>query len=321
MSDNIKVNWIEITKTDVIINQQISNKQKLGDVELSQLIQNFSKINIREIDPIALSNERKKLLFEEGFNRIVDEVNNLIFKLINKGVEKKFEKQVVIEYLNNNINLQEIYDWLLCNHQISTNSIFIFAYFNFYGIVANVNYEKAFNLFIDASKKGHILAQLFVGRCYKRGYGTKKDEDLAFIYYERVADKNYAIGQLEIGYCYGNEIGTEQSSEDAFYWYEIAANNGNIIAMYNLGTYYEDGIGVEKDDNKAFEMFKQSADGGYPGGIMMLGYCYDEGIGTKIDKKKAFELYQNAANLGHNIAQNKSCCNVRKRRWNYKRHR
>jgi hypothetical protein len=59
MSDNIKVNWIEITKTDVITeNHHILNKPELDEAslsttnnlnlqeELSQLIQNFNKIYI-----------------------------------------------------------------------------------------------------------------------------------------------------------------------------------------------------------------------------------------------------------------------------------
>ena len=40
------------------------------------------------------------------------------------------KKQAVLDYLNNhNINLQEIYNWLL-NNQINLNSIFLFGYFN-----------------------------------------------------------------------------------------------------------------------------------------------------------------------------------------------
>jgi len=44
---------------------------------------------------------------------------------------------------------------------------------NFFGIETNQNYEKSFNLFMKASKQNHILAQLYVGRCYEDGYGMK----------------------------------------------------------------------------------------------------------------------------------------------------
>src|SRR5207244_11262817 len=121
--------------------------------------------------------------------------------------------------------------------------------FKYCGIETSVNNEKAFNLFINASEKDCIIAQYYVGECYKFGYGTKKDEKLAFEYYEKI--QNYAIGQNEIGYCYDEGMGVEEDLKMAFYWYEKAANNGNIVAMFNLGLFYKNGFGVEKDIDKA----------------------------------------------------------------------
>jgi hypothetical protein len=313
MSDNnIKMQDNECTNEWE--NHQISNKKVLNkasfisinnsefQVELSQLIQNFNKINIKEIDPIALSSEQEKLLFEEGFDIIVDEMNDLIYGLRSKGHVLKLDKQQINKYFNDhNINSQKFYNWLL-NNQISLNSIFLLGYFNYFGIMTSNHKEKAFNLFIKASENDHILAQHFVGKCYSYGDGTTKDEKLAFEYYEKVANKNLPGGQLEIGLCYDKGVSIKKDSKMAFYWYEKSANNGNIIAMYNLGRCYLNEFG-EKNDNKAFELFKLSAEGGYSGGITMLGYCYSNGIGTKINKQKAFELYQNAANLGHEVAQ------------------
>ncbi|GET03192.1 kinase-like domain-containing protein [Rhizophagus clarus] len=237
----------------------------------------------KEINPMAISSTiQKNLIIEEDFI-IVDEINNFINKLLDKGIEYKLLKQKVIEYFNDhNINAKEIYNW----------------------IVTSLNNEKAFNLFINASEKNHTLAQFFVGKCYKFGYGTIKNEELAFEYYEKAADKNYTMAQLELGYSYRNGIGIKEDFKKAFYWYEKAAKNGNIIAMHNLGYCYKNGIGIGKDYNKAFELFKQSAEGGYSNGIAMVGNCYNNGIGTKVDKQKAFELYQNAANLGSEVAQN-----------------
>ncbi|CAB4414800.1 unnamed protein product [Rhizophagus irregularis] len=272
------VDWLNaiVTKSDVIVeNHQISNEQELNETslstnsselqgDLSQLIQNFDKMNIKEIDPTAIEN----FSTEKDFNILVDEINDLTYKLKNKGIGWKLEKQQTIEYFNNhNLNLQEFYNWLL-NNQNSLNSIFILGYFNFHGIVTSENNDKAFNLFINASEKNHSLAQNFVGLCYDHGHGTIINEKLAFEYYEK------------------------------------AANNGDIGAMYNLGISYKNGDGIEKDHNKAFELLKQSAEEGHISGLMMLGYCYNNGIGTEIDKQKAFELYQNSANLGDDVAQN-----------------
>ncbi|RGB38248.1 kinase-like domain-containing protein [Rhizophagus diaphanus] len=278
-------------------NTAVSDKQEQG--ELSKLIQNFNEMNTE----IYVSDKQEKLSTEKVFDRIVDEINDLIYKLYNKGIEWNIVKEQVIEYLSNyNTSSQEVYNWL-SNNQNNSNSIFLFGYFNYNGIETSKNYENAFNLFSIASEKNHTLAQSYIGDCYLFGNGTIKNEELAFEYYEKVANKNFTHGQLNICYFYEKGISIKKDLKKAFYWFEKAANNGNIIAMCDVGTCYLIGKGVEIDCNKAFELFKQSAEEGYLRGITMLGYCYSNGIGNKIDKQKAFELYQKSANLGNEVAQ------------------
>jgi hypothetical protein len=66
-------------------------------------------------------------------------MNDFILELSNKGVKLGSVKQKVIEYFNDNdINSQEIYNWLLNNHN-SLNSIFFLGYFNYFGIVTSGN--------------------------------------------------------------------------------------------------------------------------------------------------------------------------------------
>ncbi|EXX54256.1 uncharacterized protein OCT59_024282 [Rhizophagus irregularis] len=307
-----------IAKTDAIANiLQSLDKQEFSKAslsinglesqrELSKLIQNFNKMNTKEIDPMIVLSKQENISAEEDFSRLIDEINDFIYKLSNKGIEWKLIKGKVIEYFNNyNTYSEEIYNWL-SNNQNSPNSIFLFGYFNRFEIGTSEDRKKSFNLFINASDQDHILALYFVADCYLHGHGTTKNKKLVFKYYEKVANKNFARGQLEIGYCYENGLGINIDLKKAIYWYEKAANNGNMMAIHNLSIHYLNGNGVEKDHNKAFELSKQSAEGGHPGGITMLGYCYEKGIGTKIDELKAFELYQNAANLGEMTAQ----CNL-----------
>ncbi|GBC22591.2 kinase-like domain-containing protein [Rhizophagus irregularis DAOM 181602=DAOM 197198] len=112
------VNWLKeiISNTVVTQNTQFSSKQELNENlesqrEISQFIQNFNKINIQEIDPTILSNEREKVLFEKGFD-IIDEVNDYIIKLVNRGIEWQMLKRQIIDYfVNYNIDLQEMYNW------------------------------------------------------------------------------------------------------------------------------------------------------------------------------------------------------------------
>ncbi|RGB36601.1 hypothetical protein C1646_652553 [Rhizophagus diaphanus] len=265
--------------------------------KVSQIIKNFNNTNTNEIIMMTTNND----ISSENSSIIVNEIVDIIFKEVNK---RNVTKPHVLDYLNNHsINSKEIYNWLL-NNQNTSNFVFLLGYFNYVGIETIKNHEKAFNLFINASEEGHILAQYLVGHCYEFGDGIIRNDNLTFEYYEKLANKDYAIGQFKLGWFYKNGLSVKKDSKLAAYWYEKAAINGNLVAMSNLGLLYKNGNGVDKDNQKAFKLFKKSAEGGYSDGMMMLGYCYDLGIGIDIDnKQKAVELYLRAANLGHNVAQ------------------
>ncbi|EXX63649.1 uncharacterized protein OCT59_007104 [Rhizophagus irregularis] len=267
--------------------------------EMSQVIQNFDIMNTREI----ISTINKVITPEK--NLIVNDIVNYIFEITNEGKDPTLSINIkdIFDYFNNDdINSQEIYNWLLIN-QNNPDSIFLLGYFNYLGIETNEDNKKAFDLFINASEQGHALAQFYVGLCYETGRGTIKNEKLAFKCYEKIANLGYASGLIKTGYFYSYGIGITINKQKAFELYQQAANLGNSNAQYNLALMYQNGKGVNKDYNKAFELFKQSAEGGNSDGIMMLGYCYNDGIGTNVNKKKAFKSYKKAANLGNSLAQ------------------
>src|SRR3990170_1754635 len=78
-------------------------------------------------------------------------------------------------------------------------------------------------LFFYASNQNHILAQYYVGKCYKKGYGIIKDETIAFKYYEQIANQDFAVGQLILGNCYQIGDGIDKDMGKAIYWYEKSA--------------------------------------------------------------------------------------------------
>src|SRR5690349_16554494 len=112
---NELISWIDektiIPKKDIIENTQLSsfNQEIINETSLNikhsesqreshQFIQHFIKINIKEIAPVEVSDEQEKLPFER---RIVDEINDLIFKLLNKGIEQELINEQIIKYFEN----------------------------------------------------------------------------------------------------------------------------------------------------------------------------------------------------------------------------
>ncbi|EXX72244.1 uncharacterized protein OCT59_008524 [Rhizophagus irregularis] len=297
-----------IAKLNEIIpkeNVQLSSEQKSNDDvskniidnidnsfygEMSQIIENFNKMSIEEIEPSMSSNNNFDIM-----------VNEIILLLDNADIVRK--KREVINYLNNhNITSQEIYAWLLIN-QNDSNSIFLLGVFNHFGIEVNVDKQKAFELYQNAANSGNVFGITSLGYCYDEGIGINVDQQKAFGLYQEAANLGNLRGIFNLGYCYQYGIGINIDEQKAFELYQKAANLGDLSGICNLGYCYQHGIGTYIDEQKTFELYQKATNLGDLSGICNLGYCYDNGIGTNIDKQKAFELYQKAANLGNNSAQ------------------
>jgi len=93
-------------------------------------------------------------------------------------------------------------------------------------------FKTAFKMLVTIEKEAHYhWSQFFLGVCYDKGYGTKK---------------NYT---------------------KAVEWYSKSSEQKNPVAMNNLGTCYRRGEGVDKDKTKALELYKKSALLGYCRGM------------------------------------------------------
>ncbi|GES99832.1 kinase-like domain-containing protein [Rhizophagus clarus] len=311
-----------ITKTNIVtkdyqtglnIQSSLINEQKFSPAnnntdnsslhgEMSQIIQNFDKMNTKEIISTILTNENNNS--SEKSTRVNDIVNYL-FKIANERKDSLGAKNIknILDYFNDNsINPQEIYDWLLIN-QNNSDSIFLLGYFNFFGIETSKDNKKAFYLFIKVSEKDHILAQFYVGLCYQFGYGTTIDKKLAFKYYEKLANMGYASGLSKIGYFYNNGIGITVNRQKAIELYQQAANLGHSRAQFNLALMYENGEGIDENYEKAIELYQKAADSGDSDAQFNLALMYKNGVGVDKNYEKAIELYQKAADSGDSSAQ------------------
>ncbi|GES91031.1 kinase-like domain-containing protein [Rhizophagus clarus] len=241
-------------------NVDSSNTNSLLYKELSQIIQNFDKMDIREIEPTTQYIHDN--IFEKDLNSVINEMVMNYFRKVNEGKTEIFIKKHALEYINNlEINLQEMINWLLDN-QNDSNSIYLLGYFYYHGVGVSSNMQNALELYQKAANLENNAAQFDLANMYIDGEGGDKDYEKAFELSEKLTEKEYLCGINLLGFCYDNGIGTDINPENAFSLYKKAAELGNYFAQYNIALMYEKGSGTEKSIEQAIYWFKKSAEQG-----------------------------------------------------------
>ena len=118
------------------------------------------------------------------------------------------------------------------------------------------SYEK----YIQPAKEGDTDAQYYLGRMYHKGKDVIKNDEMAFLWFERAAEQGHAPSQFNLGLMYDKGESTPVNYKQAYYWYKKAAEQGNPNAQHNLGSKYIFGLGVEKDYKKAKFWYEKARD-------------------------------------------------------------
>ncbi|GBC20838.2 kinase-like domain-containing protein [Rhizophagus irregularis DAOM 181602=DAOM 197198] len=219
--------------------------------ELSQIMQNFVMMSMKEIDSsMALSNQS-----EDSFNILVNDIINFFYKY----EDCKIEKREILTYLNNRyITLQEINNLLLYNHN-NSNSLIVLERFGYLGIRTGIDEKEAFELYQKSADLKIVTGMNILKNCYKDGVSTNINQKI-FELYQSFVDLGDTFGMISLGNCYKNGFGTEINKQKAFELYQKAANLEDTSGMYNLGYCYERGIGTDIDEKKALKLYKMAAD-------------------------------------------------------------
>ncbi len=174
--------------------------------------------------------------------------------------------------------------------------------------------DKAFPLFIAASKHGHAEAGYRAALCYEFGWGSRKDSQKAVQFYRQSASKNHPGAMSRLGRaCLVGDMGLGNRYREGLKWLKRAAESADFqynAAPYELGLLHETGFGddVFHDEAYAAQLFTQSADLGHVEANYRLGDAYEHGrLSCPKDPALSVHFYTRAAERGQPLAKMALC--------------
>jgi len=99
------------------------------------------------------------------------------------------------------------------------------------------DFVKAFPYFQNAAKSDVLKAQNLLGLCYRDGFGTSTDHQLAEEWFRRAAERNDPKAQSNLAHLLGvTSAGLDQSPKkvEALKWLIISSNQKEITAVKSL---------------------------------------------------------------------------------------
>lgn len=165
-----------------------------------------------------------------------------------------------------------------------------------------VDHEKAYNLYVQASKQNHAAATYRTAVCNEVGAGTRRDHHRAVLFYRKASALGDTAGMYKLGMILLNGmLGQPRNIREAIVWLKRAAGQAdedNPHALHELGLLHEkpNNNVVPVDEAYARELFTQAAQLGYAPSQFKLGSAYEYGSLTcPVDPRRSIAWYTKAA--------------------------
>ena len=170
------------------------------------------------------------------------------------------------------------------------------------------DYDKAFPLFVAASKHGHAEAGYRAALCYEFGWGTSKSYPKAVQFYRNSASKNHPGAATRLGMaCLKGDMGlgkNAQKAREGMTWLKRATESADFqynSAPFEIGLLHLNGYGddVFKDEGYAAQLITQAAELGHVKANFLMGQAYENGLyGCPRDAALSVHFYNGAASRG-----------------------
>nr|CAG8667114.1 5824_t:CDS:2 [Entrophospora candida] len=161
------------------------------------------------------------------------------------------------------------------------------------------DYDRAFPLFVQASKHGHAEAAYRAGTCYEYGWGCRKDNAIS-----NHPGAMYRLGMAELK----GELGLSKNPRDGVKWLKRSVESASEEfphALHELSELHEKGVEniVFVDLVYSCQLLTQAADLGFAPSAFKLGECYEYGkMGCPQDAALSIHYYTIAAQQDHREA-------------------
>ncbi|KAJ5218091.1 uncharacterized protein N7498_000190 [Penicillium cinerascens] len=176
------------------------------------------------------------------------------------------------------------------------------------------DYERAFPLFLAASKHGHIEACYRTALCYEFGWGCRAEGGRAVQFYRQAASKNHPGAMLRMAKaCLAGDMGLGKRYREGIKWMKRATESSDAqynSAPYELGVMHETGFGddVFPDESYAAQLLTKSAELGHAEANYRMGDAYEHGkLNCPRDPALSIHFYTTAAQSGHPLAMMALC--------------
>ncbi|KAI7034135.1 HCP-like protein, partial [Hortaea werneckii] len=172
------------------------------------------------------------------------------------------------------------------------------------------DHDKAFPLFVSASKHGHAEAGYRAALSYEFAWGTSKNYAKAVQFLRASASKGHPGAAVRLALaCLRGDMGlpkTKDSYREGCRWLRRAAENADFThsaGPYELALLHllPKGFGddIFPDSPYALQLLTQSAELGHPQAAMLMGKIYEEGLySCPRDAALSVHFYTSAATRG-----------------------
>ncbi|KAJ8605477.1 hypothetical protein MRB53_041422 [Persea americana] len=165
------------------------------------------------------------------------------------------------------------------------------------------DYDRAFPLFVAASKHGHAESSYRAALCYEFGWGTAKAYPKAVQFYRNAASRNHPGAATRLGMaCLKGDMGLGKNAQkEGIRWLKRAQEVADFqynSAPYELGLMHLTGFGDEifRDEIYAAQLLTQAAELGHGEANFLMGQAYENGLyGCPKDAALSVHFYNGAA--------------------------